>query len=360
MPSQQEVRWSQLKVGILVIVALAALTVLILLMSSSVGGLFTPKVTVVSYFENAAGLKPGAPVNLQGVTVGEVSSIAIVTDPARRLTPVQVKMRVSGKFREAIRRDSKTSLNTIGVLGDTVVDINSQTSTGPGIRNGDELATSETPSLADVIKASQGTIDQLNTILTKVNLLADNLLSNKGSIGLLLNSPDLYNRANDAVTHLQQLLDGIASGKGSIGKLVSDDELYNRLNDTVKNLQGLSAQLNSGQGSIGKLVKDPTLYNNANSAIAKVNDLLTDVNAGKGGLGVIAKDPEFAAHLKDSLAKLDDVLAQVNSGQGSVGKMLKDPALYDDADNMLKETRDLIGAVRKDPKKYLTIHMKIF
>jgi phospholipid/cholesterol/gamma-HCH transport system substrate-binding protein len=360
LPSQQEVRWSQLKVGILVIVALAALTVLILLMSSSVGGLFTPKLTVVSYFENAAGLKPGAPVNLQGVTVGEVSSIAIVTDPARRLTPVQVKMRISGKFRDAIRRDSKTSLNTIGVLGDTVVDINSQLSTGPGIRNGDELATSETPSLADVIKASQGTIDQLNTILTKVNLLADNLLSNKGSIGLLLNSPDLYNRANDAVTHLQQLLDGMASGKGSIGKLVSDDELYNRLNDTVKNLQGLSAQLNSGQGSIGKLVKDPTLYNNANSAIAKVNDLLTDVNAGKGGLGVMAKDPEFAAHLKDSLAKLDEVLAQVNSGQGSIGKMLKDPALYNDADGMLKETRDLIGAIRQDPKKYLVIHFKIF
>jgi phospholipid/cholesterol/gamma-HCH transport system substrate-binding protein len=360
LPSQKEVRWSQLKVGILVIVALLALTILVFLMSGSVGGLFSPKITLRSYFENAAGLKEGAPVNLQGVVIGEVTGLAIVTDPARRLTPVQVTMRISGKYRDAVRRDSKTSLNTVGVLGDTVVDINSQLANGPGVRNGDELPTTETPSLTDVIKASQGTIEQLNTILAKVNTLADNLLSNKGSIGLLLNSPDLYNRANDAVTHLQQLLDGVASGKGSLGKLVTDDDLYNRVDSTVKNLQELSQQLNSGEGSIGKLVKDPALYNNANSAISKVNELLADVNAGKGGLGVIAKDPQFAAQLKDSLAKLDDVLTQVNSGQGSVGKLLKDPALYNDADQMLVETRGLVAAIRKDPKKYLVIHFKIF
>ena len=64
MPSQQEVQWSQLKVGVLVIVALAALTALIFLMTGSTGGLFQGKIVLRSYFENAAGLKEGAPVNL--------------------------------------------------------------------------------------------------------------------------------------------------------------------------------------------------------------------------------------------------------------------------------------------------------
>ena len=84
------------------------------------------------------------------------------------------------------------------------------------------------------------------------------------------------------------------------------------------------------------------------------------MNAGKGGLGVIAKDPEFAAKLKNSVEQLDALLAQINSGQGSVGKLVKDPSLYDNADKMLVETRSLIAAVRKDPKTYLTIHLKIF
>jgi phospholipid/cholesterol/gamma-HCH transport system substrate-binding protein len=360
LPSQQEVRWSQLKVGILVIVALVTLTVLILLMSGSVGGLFSPKLKLRSYFENAAGLKVGAPVMLEGVAVGEVKSIRLVSDPSRKLTPVEVVMQISGQYRSGLHRDSKSALNTIGVLGDTVVDINSQLATGPLVQNGDELPTTETPSLTDVIKASQGTIEQLNTILAKVNLLADNLVDNKGSIGLLLNSPDLYNKANDAVTHLQQLLDGVTSGKGSIGKLVTDDQLYNRLNDTTAKLQDIATQIDEGKGSVGKLVKDPELYNNANQTIAKLNSLMTDINAGKGGLGVVAKDPQFAAQLKDSVAKLDDLLAQIDAGQGSVGKLMKDPSLYNNADQMLVETRGLIKAVRENPKKYLTIHMKIF
>ena len=72
MPSQQEVQWSQLKVGVLVLVALAVLIGLIFLMSGNTGGIFTGKITVRSYFENSAGLKVGAPVNLEGVTIGNV------------------------------------------------------------------------------------------------------------------------------------------------------------------------------------------------------------------------------------------------------------------------------------------------
>ena len=123
MPSQQEVQWSQLKVGVLVIVAASALAALIFLMSGSTGGIFTGKITLRSYFENAAGIKVGAPVNLEGFTVGNVTKIAIV--PARKLTPVEVTYKIASKYRNAVHTDSTSSLETIGVLGDTVVDINS-------------------------------------------------------------------------------------------------------------------------------------------------------------------------------------------------------------------------------------------
>ena len=44
MPSQQEVRWSQLKVGVIVLVSVVILTTLLFLMTSSSGmGLFTPQ-----------------------------------------------------------------------------------------------------------------------------------------------------------------------------------------------------------------------------------------------------------------------------------------------------------------------------
>ena len=358
MPSQQEVQWSQLKVGVLVIVALAALTALIFLMSGSTGGIFSRKITLLSYFENSAGLKNGAPVNLEGVTIGTVTDIKIV--PARKLTPVEVTMKIGSKYRDAVHTDSTSSLETIGVLGDTVVDINSKTATGPAVQNNAELKTNETPNLSDVIKSSQGTIEQLNTILAKVDHLADSLNSSKGSIGELINNPDLYNKAVATLNELSQLVDTVANGKGSIGKLVADDTLYNHINDTVAKLDKMSTELDEGKGTLGKLLKDETLANNLNQSVANANQLLADINAGKGGLGMIAKDPQFAAKLRDTVDKLDSVLNRVDNGEGTVGQLVRNPSLYNNLDQSLTETRGLVAAIRENPKKYLTFHVKIF
>jgi phospholipid/cholesterol/gamma-HCH transport system substrate-binding protein len=358
VPSQQEVQWSQLKVGVLVIVALAALTALVFLMSGTTGGIFTGKITLRSYFENSAGLKVGAPVNLEGVTIGTVTTVKIV--PARKLTPVEVTMKIGSKFREAVHTDSTSSLETIGVLGDTVVDINSKAATGPPVQNNGELKTNETPNLSDVIKSSQGTIEQLNTILAKVDHLADSLNSTKGSIGELINNPDLYNKAVATLNELSQLVDTVANGRGSIGKLVADDTLYNHINDTVAKLDKMTTSLDEGKGTIGKLLKDETLANNLNESVSNANKLLADINAGKGGLGMIAKDPQFAAKLRDTVDKLDSVLNRVDRGEGTVGQLVRNPSLYNNLDQSLTETRGLIAAIRENPKKYLTFHVKIF
>ncbi len=359
MPSQQQVQWSQLKVGVLVVVALCALTALVFLMSNNTGGGFlSGKITVVSYFENSAGLKIGAPVNLEGVSIGTVKDIRIV--PERKLTPVEVIMRLGKRYSAALHTDSKSSLETIGVLGDTVVNINSKFATGPALQNGGELKTTETPNLTDVIKSSQGTIEQLNTILAKVDNLVDSLNSGKGSIGQLINDPTLYNKALLAVNEIQALVDGLSSGKGSIGKLVADDTLYNRANDTVERLQHVAQQLDEGHGTIGKLLKDETVYNNLRQSSQNLNQLLADVNAGRGAIGVMAKDPQFAEKLKDTITRLDSILAGVDKGEGTVGQLVKNPALYKHADELVSNASDLVTAIRKNPKTYLTIHLKIF
>ena len=358
MPSQQEVHWSQLKVGVLVLVAIAALTALIFLLSGGVGGLFTGMLTVRSYFENSVGLKVGAPVNLEGVTIGNVKSIRIIPD--RKLTPVEVTMKISKQFQIALHTDSKASLETIGVLGDTVVDLSSKHATGPPLQNNAELQTTETPNLSDVIKSSQGTIEQLNTILAKVDSLVDALNGGKGSIGKLINDPELYNRANSAINQIQELVTEIGNGKGSIGKLIIDDTLYNRANETIGRLQHIVDSLDNGQGTIGKLLKDPTMFNNLNQATATANQLLVDINAGRGGLGVLAKDPEFAQKLKDTVTRLDSILARADNGEGTIGQLVRNPSVYNNLDQMLTESRGLVASIRENPKKYLTFRVKVF
>jgi phospholipid/cholesterol/gamma-HCH transport system substrate-binding protein len=358
VPSQQEVQWSQLKVGVLVIIALAALTALIFLMSGSTGGIFTGKITLRSYFENAAGLKVGAPVNLEGVTIGNVKRINIV--PSRKLTPVEVIMKVSDRYTQDVREDSKTSLDTIGVLGDTVVDIDSKHAIGPRVKNNDELGTTESPNLSDVIKSSQGTIEQVNTILAKLDSLVDSLNTGKGSIGQLINDPGLYNKANETVTQLAKLSTNLSEGKGTIGKMLNDDTLYNHLNDTTARLDHITAEIDNGNGTIGKLLKDQTLYKNLNDTVNNANALMAEINQGKGTIGMLAKDPQFQAKFRDSIDKLDAIMDKINSGQGTIGQMVVNPSLYNNADAMLTETRNLVTQIRENPKKYLTFHVKIF
>src|SRR5580700_9949460 len=136
MPSQHEVRWSQLRVGVIVLISTIVLVTLLFLMTSSSGlGILTHKLTIGTYFENSAGLKPGAAVNLQGVTIGTVKYVTVVTSPERKLTPVMVVMKLDSKDQSSLHTDSKAALTTVGVLGDTVVDINSQVATGPMLQD---------------------------------------------------------------------------------------------------------------------------------------------------------------------------------------------------------------------------------
>jgi phospholipid/cholesterol/gamma-HCH transport system substrate-binding protein len=361
MPSQQEVRWSQLKVGLIVLVAVVILTTLLFLVTSSSGmGVLSRKITVHTYFENSAGLKVGAPVNLQGVTIGAVKSVTVVTDPTRKLTPVEVLMKIDGKYQHGLHVDSKAALSTLGVLGDTVVDINSQFATGPEIQDGAELKTLETPSLTDVVKASQGTLESLNVILAKANNIVDNLQSGKGSIGMLINDPGLYNKANATVDEVHKLAVSLNDGKGTVGKLLYDDALYNRLDATVGKLETIADGLQAGKGTAGKLLKDETLYNNLNSTLVHANSIMSEADAGKGALGLMLKDPKFREQLSDTLTQVDTLMAGVNSGKGTLGKLTTDDTMYTNINGLLTASTDLVTTIRKDPKKYLTIHLKIF
>jgi phospholipid/cholesterol/gamma-HCH transport system substrate-binding protein len=85
-----------------------------------------------------------------------------------------------------------------------------------------------------------------------------------------------------------------------------------------------------------------------------------DLNAGRGPAGMLLKDEAFARKLRNTIDKLSTIADRLEAGEGSVGKLLKDPSVYNNTDQLLVETRNLIKSLRENPKKYLTIHFKVF
>ena len=359
MPSQKQLKWSQLRVGLTVISASLTLALLLFLMSGT-GGYFSHRITFVSYFDNASGLRVGAPVRLSGVDIGNVSAIRVVPDKDRQNTPVEVIMKVSTKYGFNLRRDSMTSLDTAGVLGETYLDIDSSQAVGPVAKNGDVLPTQVHPDFNEVVRSSQSTLQNMDALLKRADRILAFAESGKGSLGKLIYDPLLYDRLSQTVTEFKGVVDEVAQGQGSLGKLINNNDAYNKFVATLDKINLVADDLQAGKGSAGKFLKDPSLYNSANDTIANFKKVSEDISAGKGTLGRLTKDEELANKFDTTMTKLAALTSQMEAGQGTVGKLFKDDSLYNNANQMLVESRDLVKALRENPKKYLSIKMHIF
>jgi phospholipid/cholesterol/gamma-HCH transport system substrate-binding protein len=297
-------------------------------------------------------------VRLQGVDIGNVVGMRVV--PNKPLTPVEVRMRVNTRYLTSLRTDAVTSLETAGVLGETFVEIDSAQARGPQVQSGAVLATREHPDFQDVVRSSQGTLQNLDALIKRLDRIVAFVESGQGSIGKLIYDPTLYTRLNSTLNEFQAVVSAVSQGKGSIGKLVVSDELYNKANGSVDQLNKILDEVQQGRGSAGKFLKDTALYDNANQTVANVKKITEDVSSGKGALGKLTSDQVFAAKLQNTMDRLSAITEELQAGQGSLGMLLKNPSLYQNADQMLLETRTLVKAIRENPKRYLTFKVKVF
>jgi phospholipid/cholesterol/gamma-HCH transport system substrate-binding protein len=97
--------------------------------------------TLKSYFQQASSLKAGAPVCVDGVKLGEVTSVRVRPELGER--PVEVLMAISTPYELRIPNDSTVILSTEGVLGQTFADIDTRRAHGPAIGKDGVLKSSE-------------------------------------------------------------------------------------------------------------------------------------------------------------------------------------------------------------------------
>src|SRR5215471_12186205 len=259
---------------------------------SGTSGFFTRRIVLKSYFDNASGLRVGAPVRLAGVDIGNVTHISIIRDKDKQLTPVEVLMKVTTKYEYAMRRDSVTSLETAGVLGETYIDIDSSQAVGGPVHDGDTLPTQVHPDFNQVVRASQGTLQNMDALLKRADRILAFAESGKGSLGKLIYDPTLYNRLSNTVADLQVIVEQVGNGEGSLGRLISRNDAYDKFLATLDKMNAVIDDLQQGKGTAGKFIKDPSLHNNANDTIANIKKMTEDINAGRGTLGKLTKDEE--------------------------------------------------------------------
>src|SRR5207302_9290215 len=115
MPRTRSLAWSELKIGVLTMVAIGIAATLIFSLTGS-RGFFWQRYTLKTRFTNVAGLAPGSPVRVAGKEVGSVKDIAFAGEQ------IDVTFDVNKEVRDKITDRSTAVLGPVPLLGEGAED----------------------------------------------------------------------------------------------------------------------------------------------------------------------------------------------------------------------------------------------
>jgi phospholipid/cholesterol/gamma-HCH transport system substrate-binding protein len=354
MAQRKQLTWTELRVGLFVLVGLTVLAVGIFYVTGAT--ILGPKYRLNTFLPEVAGLAKGAPVRLDGVEVGNVEAIAITPrSPGQSFDKnknIEVVMRIDKRFQKYILTDSAASLVTEGLLGNRYVAV-TRGVTGVPLTDGQEVAGNKGRAITDVASSIQALSEDIRQVV-------EDAQAGKGTVGKLLTNDQAYNNLNSLLANGSKVVAQVQSGQGTLGKLVESDEMYNKAGAAMDNVNAILGDVRAQKGTIGKLLYDPSLYDEAKQALASTNGMVGDIRAGKGSLGKLATDDTLYNKLRDTSSNLAQATAKLNDNTTTAGKLFSDPRLYDNLTGLTGDLRLLIGDFRQNPKKFLHIKLSIF
>jgi phospholipid/cholesterol/gamma-HCH transport system substrate-binding protein len=346
MPRTRSLVWSQLKVGVLAIaaIAIAGLTIFLLVGQR---GFFWQRYSLKARFDNVSGLNSGSPVRVAGVQVGSVTDVALIGEK------VEVTLQVKKDQRERITTGSVAKLGSVSLLGESAVDITPSTSGSPIPDWGYVPPGRPATQISDITEqASQG--------VEEITKLVQDIRAGKGTAGKLMTDDRLYAELRTFVATAGDVTRGIQQGRGTIGKLIKDPRAAESLEASLMNLETMTRQINAGEGTIGRLMKDDSLARALSDTTSNLKELTGKLNRGEGTAGKLMTDATLFNRLNSLSERFDQLLSRINDGQGTVGQLLKDRQLYENMNGAVTDLRAFLTAVEKDPKKYLNVKISIF
>lgn len=346
MPRTRSLAWSELKIGIVAVAAIALAIILIVAVGGQ-GGFFWDRYELKTRFKNVQGLKSGAIVRVAGVDVGKVTGIDFVD------AEVQVTMEVNEENKRRITDQSRASIGSLSLLGEPTIEV-SPSSTGTPLKDGDFIPSTRTPGqISDVAENATQTLEEATALLKQIR-------EGKGTVGKLFTDDQMYRELNELVASTQAVAASINRGSGTLGKLVQDPVAYNRANAALANLQDVTRRISAGEGSIGRLLHDEQFAKSLTSASGNLDQLTGRLSRGEGTAGKLLTDQQLYDRFNSIATRIDKLATDLEQGQGSAGQLLHDKQLYENMNGAANELRSLIGDIRKDPKKYLNVKVSIF
>ena len=346
MPRTRSLAWSQLKLGIVTVAAIA-LAVLLIVAVGGQGGFSWDRYELKTKFGNVLGLKSGAVVRVAGVEVGKV------TDVALEGAEVLVTFEVNEEHQSRITDQSRASIGSLSLLGEPIIEV-SPASAGRPLQDGEFIQSNATGAgLMDLAGPVQKGVEQATALINDIR-------TGKGTVGKLFTDDQVYLEFQALLNSAEGVIAGVNRGQGTLGRLAKDETAYRRLDAALADLNEMTRRIRAGEGSLGKLLNDDALAKSFTATAASVDSITAKLDKGEGTAGKLLNDKEMYDRFNSIADRIDKLVAAVEKGEGTAGKLINDKQLYENINSTAAEFKALIADIRKDPRKFLNVRVSIF
>ncbi len=270
---------NEIKVGILVFVALILITILVF----GVGEIrvFEKGYRYHVVFNSASGLDKGTVVKKAGVRVGTVKDITFIDYKGVRMVDITILV----DEEEALREGDKIYVTMTGFLGDYYVRIVPGMLEENEIEPGSVIEGEAVAGIDETFTDLQVTMDTVQELLDEESIQhLKSTMEHMDHVStdldyVMSESKDDIVIASDSLRRTSlRMEDMIARNEANFditlanAAKISDDAVI-----TVENFRVISEKLNNGEGSAGKLLNDDTLYNEVTDTSIEAKELIRDV-----------------------------------------------------------------------------------
>lgn len=291
----------EFKVGLLAVVSIAILYMGVNFLKGI--DFFSSTNYYYAVYDEVDGLDVSNDVILNGLSVGRVSDISIITN---RQNKILVELDVDSDIR--LGRNSIAMLKNSDFLGSKAIELIIETPIEGLLYDGDTLTSEVDKGLAGMLLESAGPVaDDLGATLRRLNIILESLSNNTGYITSTLRNLDqaslslkgavAENRGtlNETLVNFNQValqlseslreLPPVLIKTGQIADSIRSlefSETIKKTQDAVDKLNSAVSKINEGDGTLAKLINDDSLYVNLNQATGNLDKLLIDLRENPG------------------------------------------------------------------------------
>lgn len=319
------ITWEQLRVGVVIIIALTILTLAVYRLGQA-ANLFTSRYPLVAFLQNANGIRVGGSVALAGQIVGTIREIEFLPPDADTTRNLRVRLEIDERMQEQIRENSTAQVRTLGLLGDKIIDISPGSPQFAVLLPNDTIPVKPSLDYEAVIAQAAGAVDDLVKLTQDLNVLTSSVIEGEGTLGQLVTNPRLYNELTSTLAQADAFLVRLTRADGTFGRMLDDPRLYDQLTGTLAQLDTVLIRVTSQRGTLGRLMSDDSLYTN-----------LVGITTGA-----------------------DSLLTMLSTGNGFAAQILRDQQLYDQLNKLVTDLSAVVADVRREPRRYLRGLIDVF